>query len=57
MTPEEQGALDYLASVRKRRQFQRSLQASLKAPAGPAAQTKKNWAPLTKTGEIKGQAQ
>lgn len=54
-TVEEQKALKYLQDERKREAFQRSLQARLTAPAEPAATTKKNWAPLTSSGRIKGQ--
>ena len=55
VTPEEQAALDWQAARKQRAAFERGLQAKLKAPAGPEAQSKKNFAPLTKTGTIKGQ--
>lgn len=55
MTEEEQKALEHMAQEQRREAFQRSLQGKLKADPGPAKQTKKNWAPLTRTGYIKGQ--
>jgi hypothetical protein len=56
LTVEEQKALDHLAAERRREEFQRRMQALLR-PSDPsiAAQTKKNWAPLTSRGKIKGQ--
>jgi hypothetical protein len=56
LTEEEQKALAHLESEKKRDEFQRFLQSKLK-PASelPAAQTKKNWAPVTARGRIKGQ--
>lgn len=56
MTPEEQAALDWQDARRQRAAFERSQQAALKAPVEPATQVKKDWAPLTATGQIKGQA-
>jgi len=57
LTPEEQVALDYQITQRQRLVARRGLQAKLKAPSEPAATTKRNWAPVTKTGYIKGQAE
>jgi len=56
MTPEEEMALEHMAQERRREEFQRFLESKLVAPQGPAAQTKKNWAPLTPTGYIRGMA-
>lgn len=55
MTEEDQAALEHMAQEKRRDAFQKSLQALLKPDPGPAKQTKRNWAPLTKTGHIKGQ--
>ena len=55
LTADEQKAIEHLAQEKRREAFNRSLQGKLKADPGPAKQTKKNWAPLTTTGYIKGQ--
>jgi hypothetical protein len=54
MTADEQKVLDHMAQERKREDFQLFLQSKLAAPDGPAANTKRNWAPLTRTGYIRG---
>jgi hypothetical protein len=41
MTPEE-----HIAQEKRREAFQRSLQAKLRAPAGPFEELKKKWEPL-----------
>lgn len=56
LTEEEQKALEHLDAERRREEFQRFLQSKLTPVSQlPAAQTKKNWAPLTTRGRIKGQ--
>lgn len=55
LTEEEQKALEHLAAEERREEFQRQLQAKLTPDPSYAAQTKKNWAPLTSRGRIKGQ--
>lgn len=57
MTEDEQKALEHLAQEDRRRAFTRHLQSFLKPNPGPAKQAKKNWAPLTRTGFIKGQGE
>jgi hypothetical protein len=46
LTPDEQKAVNYQAAEQRRLAYGRFLQSKLKAPAGPATQTKKNWSPL-----------
>lgn len=57
MTEDEQMALEHLRQEKRREAFQRHLQ-SLLLPKdqGPAQQVRKNFAPLTILGRIKGQA-
>jgi hypothetical protein len=55
LTQEEQKALEHLNAEKRREAFQRFLQSKLTPNPSRAAQTKKNWAPLTARGRIKGQ--
>jgi hypothetical protein len=58
LTVDEQKALEHLDAERRRQEFQRFLQSKLiPASQSRAAQTKKNWAPLTSRGRIKGQVE
>lgn len=58
LSAEEQKAVEHLADERRREEFNRQLQASLVPVSSvPAANTKKNWAPVTETGRIKGQSE
>ena len=55
LTVEEQKALEHLADERRRETFQRFLLVKLTPDSSHAARVKKNFAPLTTTGKIKGQ--
>ncbi len=55
LTEHEQKAVEHIAQEKRREGFIRSLQGKLKPDPGPAKQTRRNWAPLTRTGYIKGQ--
>lgn len=57
LTAEEQKALDHLKDEDLREKFQRQLQSKLTPVSQESAQrVRKNFAPLTDRGRIKGQA-